>query len=133
MRLEYPHNVRVVRLPCTGKVDVLYLLEAFRAGADGVMVVGCLEGECHYIRGNLKARKRVERTKRILDETRIGGDRVEMFNLSASQAQVFVQHVTTMVDRVRELGPSPIKSPGAPRSSKAEPTPEAGAPAGEDA
>lgn len=126
MRLEYPHNVRVVRMPCTGKVDILHLLEAFRAGADGVMVVGCLEGECHYVRGNLKARKRVERAKRILDETRICGERLGMFNLSASQAQVFVEHVRTMVERVRALGPSPIEHAGAAR-------PAGAAPAGEDA
>jgi coenzyme F420-reducing hydrogenase delta subunit len=95
-------------MPCTGKVDILHLLEAFQAGADGVMVVGCLEGECHYVRGNLKARARVGRAKKILDETRIGGDRLDMFNLAASQAQVFVEHVRTMVDRITELGPSPI-------------------------
>ncbi len=110
MRLEYPHNVRVVRLPCTGKTDVLHLLEAFRAGADGVMVIGCLEGECHYIRGNLKAKARVARTQKILDDTRIGGDRLRMFNLSASQAQRFVEVVNEMTEHVRELGPNPIKS-----------------------
>lgn len=110
MRLEYPHNVRVVRLPCTGKTDILHLLEAFRAGADGVMVIGCLEGECHYIRGNLKAKARVARTKKILDDTRIGSERLRMFNLSASQAQRFVEVVNEMTDHVRELGPNPIKS-----------------------
>jgi coenzyme F420-reducing hydrogenase delta subunit len=118
MRLEYPTNVRVVRLPCTGKTDVLHILEAFRAGADGVMVIGCLEGECHYIRGNLKARSRVNRTKTILDDARIGGDRLEMFNLSASQAQRFVEVVNEMTDRVKELGPNPIKTPGQRREAE---------------
>lgn len=112
MRLEYPTNVRVVRLPCTGKTDVLHMLEAFRAGADGVMVIGCLEGECHYIRGNLKARRRVNRTKSILDDARIDGERLEMFNLSASQAQRFVEVVNKMTDRIKGLGPNPIKTPG---------------------
>ncbi len=121
MRLEYPDSVRVVRLPCTGKVDILHILEAFHAGADGVMVIGCLEGECHYIRGNLKAKARVRRTKHILEDTRIGGDRLEMFNLSASQAQRFVEVVNEMTARVLELGPNPIKRHG--------PRPEA--PAGE--
>ncbi len=119
MRLEYPTNVRVVRLPCTGKVDILHLLETFNAGADGVMVVGCLEGECHYIRGNLKAKARVRRTKDLLDDARIGGDRLEMFNLSASQAQRFVEVVNEMTQRVRELGPSPITvQSGEVRSAK---------------
>ena len=124
MRLEYPHNIRVVRLPCTGKVNILHLLEAFRAGADGVMVIGCLEGECHYIRGNLKAKARVRRTKKILDETRLGGERLEMFNLSASQAQRFVEVVNEMTTRIIKLGPSPIK-----QQRKAAPAP---APAGDD-
>lgn len=115
-------------MPCTGKVDILHLLEAFRAGADGVMVVGCLEGECHYIRGNLKARKRVERAQKILDDARIGGQRLDMFNLSASQAQVFVEHVRNMTERVIELGPSPIKR-AEKKQAEAEPT----KPAGEEA
>lgn len=112
MRLEYPTNVRVVRLPCTGRVDILHLLEAFKGGADGVMVIGCLEGECHYIRGNLKAKARVRRAKAILDDVRVGGERLEMFNLSASQAQRFVEVVNEMTDRVRGLGPSPVAGGG---------------------
>jgi coenzyme F420-reducing hydrogenase delta subunit len=101
--------VRIIRVPCTGKVDILHLLEAFRSGADGVMVVGCLEGECHNLRGNLKARARVERAKRILDETRVGGARLEMGNVAASQAQAFVEQVRAMAERVEALGPSPVR------------------------
>jgi coenzyme F420-reducing hydrogenase delta subunit len=108
MRLEYTHGVRIVRLPCTGKTDVRTLLETFLAGADGVMVIGCLEGECHYIRGNIKARARVARTRKILDETRIGGERLRMYNLSASQAQRFAEAVNEMTDTVRAMGPSPL-------------------------
>ena len=68
MRLQYPPNVRIVRLPCTGKVDVRFLLEAFEKGADGVYVAGCLEGDCHFLTGNFRAKKRVAYAKRILDE-----------------------------------------------------------------
>ena len=107
-------------MPCTGKVDILHLLEAFLAGADGVMVVGCLEGECHYVRGNLKARQRVGRAKRILGETRIGGERLDMFNLAASQAQVFVAHVNEMVERIAALGPSPVRNKGPQQAQRAE-------------
>jgi len=59
MRLQYPSNVRIIRLPCTGKVDVRHLLEAFEMGADGVYVAGCMEGDCHFLKGNFRAKKRV--------------------------------------------------------------------------
>src|SRR5512135_86263 len=68
MRLQYPPNVRIIEVPCTGKVDVMHLLMAFEYGADGVIVVGCLEGDCHYSAGNLYAKKRVNRVKEILDK-----------------------------------------------------------------
>ena len=70
MRLQYPSNVRVIMMPCTGRVDVIHLLKAIEDGADGVYVAGCLEGDCHYLTGNLKARKRVEAVKKILGESR---------------------------------------------------------------
>ena len=67
MRLQYPSDVRIIQVPCTGKVDIIHLLQAFEAGADGVFVAGCLEGDCHYMHGNLFARKRVERAKNALE------------------------------------------------------------------
>ena len=110
MRLSYPPNIKVIKLPCTGKVDVLYLLKAFQSGADGVYVAGCMEGDCHYLTGNLRARKRVEYTKKILDEVGIGGERLEMYNMSAAQAPRFVEIAVEMVERIKKLGPSPIKN-----------------------
>jgi F420-non-reducing hydrogenase iron-sulfur subunit len=109
MRLQYPPNVRIIRIPCTGKVDVRFLLEAFEIGADGVYVAGCLEGDCHYLKGNLRAKKRVELTKRILEETGIGGGRLEMYNLSAAQGPRFAEIAREMTERIRKIGPSPIK------------------------
>ena len=108
MRLRYPTNVLVVKLPCTGRVDVLYLLRAFERGADGVFVAGCLEGTCHFMEGNLQAKRRVQYAKQILDEIGVGGDRLEMYNLSSSDGPRFAQIATEMTERVRELGPSPI-------------------------
>ena len=67
MRLQYPSNIRIIRIPCTGKVDVIHILHAFEKGADGVYVVGCMEGECHFNNGNLRARKRVEQAQTILE------------------------------------------------------------------
>jgi len=84
MRLSYPDSIRIIRLPCTGKVDVIHMMEAFQKGADGVYVAGCLEGECHYLTGNLRARKRVEYIKKLLDEIGVGGERLEMYNIAAS-------------------------------------------------
>jgi len=110
MRLQYPPNVRVVRLPCTGKVDILYLLKAFEDGADGVYVAGCMEGDCHFINGNFRAKKRVNYAKKLLDEIGFGGDRLEMFNMSASMGPRFAEVAKEMVERIKELGPSPIKT-----------------------
>ena len=78
MRLKYPDTIRIIRVPCTGKVDVIHILRAFEKGADGVYVVGCLEGECRFENGNLRARRRVEQAKTILDAVGVGGDRVKM-------------------------------------------------------
>ena len=76
MRVQYPPNVRIIRLPCTGKVDAIHLMKAFEDGADGVFVAGCLEGECHYLEGNLRAKKRVAYVKRLLSEVGTDPQRV---------------------------------------------------------
>ncbi len=73
MRLSYPTNIKIVKVPCTGRVDIILMMKAFENGADGVYLVGCMEGDCHYLTGNLKARKRVEYVKKLLDECGIGG------------------------------------------------------------
>ena len=109
MRLSYPSNVKVVKVPCTGRVDILLILHAFENGVDGVYLAGCLEGECHFLKGNLRAKKRVQYVKGLLEEVGIGGDRVEMFNMSASQGQRFAQVAQEMTERVRSLGPSPVR------------------------
>lgn len=109
MRLNYPANIRIIRVPCTGKVDLIHLLRAFEKGADGVYVVGCLEGECHYTSGNFRARKRVEQAAKILEAVGVGGERVQMYNLSSSEGPRFAQYAAEMTARIRELGPSPIR------------------------
>jgi F420-non-reducing hydrogenase iron-sulfur subunit len=120
MRLQYPSDVRIIQVPCTGKVDIIHLLQAFEAGADGVFVAGCLEGDCHFMEGNLFAKKRVKRVKEILDKVGLGGGRIEMFNLSAGMGGRFAEIVTEMDERVQGLGPSPIrgKKGAAPRPTQ---------------
>ena len=110
MRLSYPADIRIVRVPCTGKVDVIHLLRAMEKGADGAYVVGCMEGDCHFNNGNLRARKRVEQVQKILDTIGIGGDRVQMYNLSSSEGPKFVEYAKEMDARIRKLGPNPIKA-----------------------
>jgi F420-non-reducing hydrogenase iron-sulfur subunit len=109
MRLQYPPDVRIIQVPCTGKVDILHLLTAFEEGADGVFVAGCLEGDCHFIEGNLHAKRRVKRVKEILDQVGIGGERLAMYNLSAGQGGRFAEIAREMDQKIRELGPSPIR------------------------
>lgn len=108
-RLQYAPNVRVVRLLCTGKTDPIFFLKAFEGGADGVFVAGCMEGNCHFLEGNLRAKKRVQYAKGILDEIGLGGGRLEMFNMSAGEGPKFAAAADTMTARVKELGPSPLR------------------------
>jgi len=110
MRLPYPTNVRIVRMPCSGRVDPLHIMEAFENGVDGVLVAGCLEGGCHFLEGNLRARRRVENICRILEEVGIESGRVRMVNLSSSMGQGFANTVTEFTEQVRKLGPSPLKN-----------------------
>lgn len=87
----------------------MHILKAFESGIDGVCVVGCLEGDCHYLVGNIRARKRVEYTKQLLDECGIGGDRVVMYNLSSAEGQRFAEVAREMTAKIRALGPNPAK------------------------
>lgn len=105
MRLEYPANVKIVRLPCSGKIDVLYLLKSFEEGADGVFIAGCEEGNCHFLEGNIHAKKRVKYARTLLKEAGIEDDRVEMFNLSASDGKKFARICEDFTKRIEKLGP----------------------------
>ena len=110
MRLQYAPNVRVLRLPCTGKLDIQYIMKAFESGVDGVIVAGCLEGGCHFEEGNLRAKKRVALARQVLEEAGLEGERLEMFNLSSAQGQTFAEIVDTMTKRLKDLGPSPLRN-----------------------
>jgi len=109
MRLNYPTNVKVLKVPCTGRVDVIHMLKALENGADGVYLAGCLEGECHYLAGNLRAKKRVGYARQLLDECGIGAERVAMYNMSSAQGQRFAEIAREMTEKVRQLGPNPMK------------------------
>ncbi len=105
-RLQYPPNVRIIRLPCTGKVDAIHIMKAFEDGVDGVFVAGCLEGQCHFLEGNTRAKKKVAYVKRLLDEAQIEPERLEMFNLSSAMGGRFAEIVEEMTERITKLGPT---------------------------
>ena len=103
MRLSYPTSIKIIRVPCTGKVDVIHMLRAFEKGADGVCVVGCMEGDCHLKSGNFRARKRVEQVQKILDTIGIGGDRAQMYNLSSGEGHLFAKYAREMHAKIMDL------------------------------
>jgi len=109
LRINYPASVKLVKLPCTGKVDMRYLLEAFEQGADGVCIVGCPIGNCHHVHGNVRGLARVKYIKKLLDEIGLGGERLEMYFVSGGMGMTFANVVREITERVRALGPNPLK------------------------
>ena len=109
-RLSYPPNVKIIRVPCSSKVDALHIVKAFEKGADGVYVAGCLEGDCHFKSGNTRAGRRVAYVKKYLEEIGIESERLEMVTMSAGMGYRFAQTATEITEKIRKLGPSPIKT-----------------------
>jgi len=107
-RLQYPPNVRPIRVPCSGTVDPVYLLRALREGADGVMIGGCHPGDCHYITGNLKARRRVKIIKTILESLGLEPERLLLAWISASEGKKFQRVVTEFTEKLKQIGPSTL-------------------------
>lgn len=124
MRLNYPANIKVLKVPCTGRVDILTVLKAFESGVDGVYVAGCLEGECHFLKGNLRAKKRVMYLKQLLEEVGLGSGRLEMYNLSSAEGQRFAEIAREMTEKIRALGPSPVKQRVAEKTEAGKDGPE---------
>lgn len=120
MKIQYPANVKFVRLPCTGKTDIRYLLEAFEQGADGVYVVACPIGNCHHVRGNERGYARLQRAQEILDEIGLGRERLDIYFMSGSQSHTFAMAAKTMTERIREMGPNPLKTKNGNGGLKAE-------------
>jgi F420-non-reducing hydrogenase iron-sulfur subunit len=108
-RIQYPANVRLIRLMCTGSLDPMYIIKAFLEGVDGVLVGGCHPGDCHYLSGNYKARRRVALIGEILDSTGIPKERLWLRWISASEGGVFAQTIDEMVNHLKALGPNEMK------------------------
>jgi coenzyme F420-reducing hydrogenase delta subunit len=109
MRLQYPPNIKIIHLPCSGRLDVLEVMRTFEQGADGVLVAGCLEGDCHFQEGNRYARRRVEYIKKWLDQVGLGGRRIQMVNMSSAMGAHFAMAATDITAEVRSLGPNPLR------------------------
>ena len=107
-RIQYPPNVRIIRVMCSGSVDSMYILRALLEGADGVFVGGCHPGDCHYIDGNYKARRRMVLLENILGTLGLEKERVWLRWISASEGQKFADTMKEMTEAVRKLGPNPI-------------------------
>jgi len=108
-RMKYPANMISVRVMCSGRVDPGFILDAFRAGADGVLVCGCHPGDCHYVEGNYKCMRRIPLTKALLQGMNIDPQRLRLEWVSASEGARFQKVVTEFTEQIRELGPLELK------------------------
>ena len=108
-RMKYPPNIKSIRVMCSGRVDPVFILEALKKGADGVLVAGCHPGDCHYQSGNYKANRRIKLLKKLLNEMAVDPKRVRFEYVSASEGQKFATIVTEFVNELKKMGPNPIK------------------------
>jgi F420-non-reducing hydrogenase iron-sulfur subunit len=107
-RIQYPPNIRIIRVMCSGRVDPVIVLEMFANGADGVMVMGCHPGECHYLDGNLHAQRRIEMLRRLLRNVGIKPERLRLEWVSAAEGGRFADMVKDFTDQLKRLGSSPL-------------------------
>ena len=105
-RLQYGPNVRIIRVPCSGRIDPLYIMRALQNGADGVLVSGCHPGDCHYISGNLVARRKFAIMKRMITYIGLEPERVQFSWVSASEGGRFAALMNKVIDDIKKLGPS---------------------------
>jgi heterodisulfide reductase subunit A len=104
-RIQYPTNSRNIRVMCAGRVDPIFILEALRQGADGVLIAGCRLGECHYVKGNYQALQRVNVLKGIMDEVGINPNRVKIIWCAASEGEIFAKNLKEFVEELKLIGP----------------------------
>ena len=108
-RFQYPPNLRIIRVMCSGRVHPAHILEAFRDGADGVLVAGChIPTDCHYISGNFKAQRRIAMVKRLMEQLGIDPERLRLEWISAAEGDKFAKTIREMTKDLKRLGPSPV-------------------------
>jgi F420-non-reducing hydrogenase iron-sulfur subunit len=111
-RIQYPPTLRIVRVMCSGRIHPIFILEAFKNGADGVLVAGCHDGDCHYLSGNYKAQNRVTLLKKVLEQLGLEPERLRLEWVSASEGDRFATVIKDMTEEIKKLGPSPLKAGG---------------------
>ena len=111
-RLKYPANVRIIRVPCSSRVNPQFILRAFQRGADGVLVAGCHPGDCHYVTGNYFTRRRLALFKRLLEFTGFMPERLKVRWVSAAEGSRFAETVKEMVEELKDLGPNLVMREG---------------------
>jgi F420-non-reducing hydrogenase iron-sulfur subunit len=109
-RMKYPANIKTIRVMCSGRVDPVYILEALKKGADGVLVAGCHPGDCHYQSGNYKANRRMKLLKTMLVELGLEPERVRFEYVSASEGKKYADLISEMTEEIKRLGPNPLKN-----------------------
>ena len=108
-RIHYPANVRIVRVMCSGMVDPIYILKAFEMGADGVLIAGCHEVDCHYLNGPLKCDAMFEKLKKVVNVLGLEEERLRREMIAAAEAPIFAELIEEMVKQLKKLGPSPLR------------------------
>ena len=111
-RIQYPSTIRIVRVMCSGRVHPVFILEAFRSGADGVLIAGCHPGDCHYLSGNYKAERRVLMLQKVLEQLGLELERLRLEWVSASEGDRFAMVIKGMTKELKKLGPSPLRAGG---------------------
>ncbi len=111
-RIQYPPTLRIVRVMCSGRIDPAFILEAFRCGADGVLIAGCHPGDCHYLSGNYKAQRRFFMLRRVLEQLGLEPERLRLDWVSASEGDRFATVIKDMTNEIKKLGPSPLRAGG---------------------
>ncbi len=109
LKIQYNPIVRIIRFPCTGRVDIIHLLRGIVDGADAVIVIGCHKADCGYVSGNLAAERRVKFVRNLLKQMNINPERVQMHFVSAAEANEVVQIIEKVAKQVVEIGPSPFR------------------------
>lgn len=109
-RMQYPTNARIIRFQCSGMVHPNLVIEALTKGADGVIVIGCHPGDCHYLEGNLRAKARADAINLMLEDFALEPERFRLEWVSAAEGQRFAEVMTSMVEQIRKLGPSPYRN-----------------------
>ncbi|MBU1036257.1 hydrogenase iron-sulfur subunit [bacterium] len=111
-RIQYPPNIRMIRVMCSGTIEPLYVVKAFKEGADGVFIGGCHPGDCHYQSGNYKTQRRIVLLKRAISEIGLDPRRIRLEWVSAAEGQRFARIITEFTEEIKKLGPNPLKLSG---------------------